>query len=107
VLADLSEDPHDGYARAYTAYFFARLGDRKRAEDEISQARALSPSDTKVMRRAVLTFEALGERDRALDIIASAPPQLIRELERHPDLADLCQDFRFKQVAAKSANGGS
>jgi eukaryotic-like serine/threonine-protein kinase len=107
VLADLSEDPHDGYARAYTAYFFARLGDRKRAEDEISQARALSPSDTKVMRRAVLTFEALGERDRSLDILASAPPQLIRELERHPDLADLCQDFRFKQVAAKFANGGS
>jgi tetratricopeptide (TPR) repeat protein len=107
ALDELNQNPHDGYARAYTAYFFARLGDRKRAEDEIRQARELSPSDTVVIRRAVLTFEALGERDRAIDIVSGAPPALIRELELHPDLAALCKDSRFKEVAAKSANGGS
>ncbi len=105
ALGELKEDPHDGYTRAFVAYFSARLGDPARAEDEISQAKELSPSDTKVIRRAVLTYEALGQRDQAIDALRDTTPELLRELDRQPDLADFRQDSRFKQVVAKSAKG--
>jgi eukaryotic-like serine/threonine-protein kinase len=106
ALIDLKADPHDGYTRAFVAYFAARLGDRVRAEDEITQARGESPSDTKVIRRAVITYEALGERDRAIDALNGAPPELIHELDRQPDLSDFRQDPRFKQTVDRYPIGG-
>jgi adenylate cyclase len=106
ALAELKDDPHSGYTRAYVAYFAARLGDPARAEDEIIQAKEEAPSDTKVTRRSVLTYEALGQRERAIEALNDAPPELLYELNRHPDLADFRQDLRFKQVVAKYVNGG-
>ncbi len=106
ALTELKDDPHNGYTRAFVGYFAARLGDPTRAEDEIIQAKQESPSDTKVTRLSVLTYEALGQRDRAIEALNGAPPELLRELDRHPDLADFHQDLRFKQVVAKNANGG-
>jgi tetratricopeptide (TPR) repeat protein len=107
ALATLKENPRLGYPRGYVAYIAARLGDRKRAEDEIAQALQLSPGETKVIRWAVLTYEALGQRDRAIQVLDSAPPDLLRELDRHPDLADFRQDSRFKQLVARNQNGGT
>ena len=106
ALAELKDDPHSGYTRAYVAYFAARLGDPARAEDEIIQAKEEAPSDTKVTRRSVLTYEALGQRDRAIEALNEAPPELLYELNRHPDLSDFRQDLRFKQVVAKYVKGG-
>ena len=37
AMATLKENPTSGYPRGYIAYIAARLGDRKRAEDEIAQ----------------------------------------------------------------------
>ena len=62
ALAALRNDPRNGYHRGLVAYIAARLGDRKRAEDEIAQALQSSPAETKVIRSAVLTYEALGQR---------------------------------------------
>ncbi len=106
ALAVLKDDPHNGLTRAYVAYFAARLGDPARAEDEIVQAKEEAPSNTKVTRRSVLTYEALGQRDRAIEALNGAPPELFHELDRHPDLADLRQDSRFKEVESKYPNGG-
>jgi tetratricopeptide (TPR) repeat protein len=106
ALAELKDDPHSGYTRAYVGYFAARLGDAARADDEISQAREQLPSDTEVTRQTVLTYVAMGQRDRAIEALIGAPPELLRELDRHPDLADFRQDLRFKQAVAKYANGG-
>jgi hypothetical protein len=84
-------------------YFAAGLGDRRRAEDEIDQALQFSPTDNQVIRLAVLTYELLGERDRALAAAAPATPEVLHELDRHPDLAVFRQDSRFKELIAKSA----
>lgn len=107
ALATLKENPRLGYPRGYVAYIAARLGDRKRAEDEIAQALQLSPGETKVIRSAVLTYEALGQRDRAIKVLDAATPDLLRELDRQPDLADFSRDSRFKQLVAKNPNGGN
>jgi eukaryotic-like serine/threonine-protein kinase len=106
ALAELKDDPHSGYTRAYVGYCAARLGDTARADDEVSQAREQLPSDTEVTRQTVLTYVAMGQRDRAIEALNGASPELLHELDRHPDLADFRQDLRFRQVEAKYANGG-
>jgi Flp pilus assembly protein TadD len=106
ALATLKENPRLGYPRGYVAYIAARLGDRKRAEDEIAQALQLSPGETKVIRSAVLTYEALGERERAIQVLDAATPDLLRELERQPDLVAFSRDSHFRQIVARDKNGG-
>jgi serine/threonine-protein kinase len=103
ALRELVESPGSGYARAFVAYFAARLGDRKRAEDEIRQALRLAPGDNTVIRRAVLTYEVLGHRDEALAALRGATPDLVRNLSSDPDLADFCQDLRFRQLVAENS----
>jgi len=106
ALAELQENPRRGYTRAFVGYFAARLGDHKRAEDEIGQSLQLSPTDNEVVRCAVLTYEALGRRDGAISALRQATAGLLRELDRHPDLADFRDDIRFKQLLANTASGG-
>ena len=74
--------------------------------DEIRQALQLSPGDNKVIRIAVLTYEALGQREQAIQVLSGATPELLQELDRQPDLADFRQDLRFKQVVAQIERGG-
>jgi tetratricopeptide (TPR) repeat protein len=99
--AQLAQNPRFGLPRAYAAYFTARLGDLARAADDIAEAMKFSPGDTKVMRRAVLTYEAMGRRDDALQILARLGPGILGELARHPDLADLSRDVRFRKMLEK------
>ena len=106
ALLALEQDPRKGYERGYVAYISARLGDRKRAENEIAQALQMSRGETKVIRHAVLTYEALGERDRAIQVLNGAKPELLRELARQPDLSDFRNDSRFKQLKLENSNGG-
>ncbi len=101
-LADreVMNDPHNGYARAFVAYFAARLGERATARRELTQALRFAPGDGKVIRRAVLTFEVLGERARTLALLQTATPAVIRELSRQPDLVALSRDPAFQQLLA-------
>lgn len=105
--AELQQDPRNGSTRAFAAYFAARLGQREWAEAEIAQALHSSPGDNRVVRHAVLTYEALGLRDKALASLTTASPELLRELDQDPDLADLRQDSRFRQLVDKSVTGGN
>jgi tetratricopeptide (TPR) repeat protein len=98
--SELKQNPESGYVRAFVAYFSVRLGDRHRAEDEIAQALQSSPGNARVILRAVLTYEALGLRQQAMSILSSATAELLREIDRDPDLADFSQDLRFKRLVA-------
>jgi serine/threonine protein kinase/Flp pilus assembly protein TadD len=98
VEHELVDDPHNGYVRSILAYTSARLGDTKRAELEIAQALKFFPNNAKARRYAALTYEALNERDKTLEVLASAAPDLLSELNRQPDLAALRQDSRFLEL---------
>lgn len=98
ALAELNQSPRNGMTRAFVAYFAARVGDRSRAQDEIRQALRASPADNTVIRRAVLTYEILGMRPQAIAALQGATGDVLRDLERDPDLADFCQDSRFRQL---------
>ena len=106
ALGILRHNPLNGYVRGYVAYISARLGERKRAEDEIEQALQMSKGETKVIRHAVLTYEVLGKRDRALQLLKGVNSQVLHELSRQPDLADFCRDRRFKELVVQNSNGG-
>jgi serine/threonine protein kinase/tetratricopeptide (TPR) repeat protein len=100
ALADRAvlNDPGNGYTRAFVAYFAARLGQHDVARRELDQARRFSPYDGKVIRRAVLTYEALGQRHDALTILRDAPRAVLQELSRQPDLGDLQRDSAFQRL---------
>ncbi len=100
AMAGLNQNPGSGYARAFVAYFAARIGDRERAQDEIKQALRLSPGNNTVLHRAILTYETLGLRADALATLKGATPDLIHSLQNDPDLADFCRDSRFIQMTA-------
>jgi serine/threonine-protein kinase len=103
--AELTQNPKLGLTRASVAYFEARLGDSKTAETNIAEAMKFSPGDSKVIRRAVLTYEALGLRADAIAMLGEAPSRALRELDRHPDLADLARDPRFRELLVKTGKG--
>jgi tetratricopeptide (TPR) repeat protein len=101
ALIELRGNPRLGLTRAHVAYFAARLGDAKRGQDEISQALELLPGDTQVILNAVLTYETLGERDQAVKVLGLATPEVLKKVNRQPDLGDLREDARFIQVVAQ------
>jgi tetratricopeptide (TPR) repeat protein len=102
ATAELVGSSQPGYTHAFVGYFAARLGERVRAEQEIKQALELSPGNERIIRRAVLTYEALGERDRSIEVLSQATPQFLYELNRQPDLPNLRDDLRFQQLLSKT-----
>jgi tetratricopeptide (TPR) repeat protein len=105
ALGELRENPRDGLVRAFVAYFAARLSIRDRAMDEIKQALQLSPGNSRVIARAVLTYDALGLWDQAIATLNGVPPELLSDLNREPDLADFSQDPRFRQLVVETLKG--
>lgn len=95
---ELAKNPHDGALRSNLAYLCARLDQRSRAESEAEQARQLSPGSVNVAWMLVLTYDALGERDRVLQLSEELPEDTLRRMGRFPDLAGLRSDSRFQQL---------
>ena len=98
----LQGQPGDGYPRSFVAYFAARLGENKPAENDIAQALTLNPDDRSILWTAVLTYEALHKRNEALALLQKAPATLLQGLDHHPDLGQLRLDPRFRQLVAAS-----
>jgi serine/threonine protein kinase/Flp pilus assembly protein TadD len=97
---EMSRNPRNGRIRSHLAFLCAKLGARPRAESEIAQAMQLSPTDAVTRWTAVVTYEALGRRDAALTVSRAAPADVLADLSRWPDLADLQKDPRFIQLVA-------
>lgn len=97
ALEEMTAEPQSAELRSLFAYFCARLGDRPRAQQEIGEAVNLAPGDSGILRFAVLTYEALGQRDLAIGASHAMTAAQLKHLQREPDLADFCQDPRFTQ----------
>jgi tetratricopeptide (TPR) repeat protein len=95
--ADLALNPQSPQTRAYFAYFCARLGDKPRAKQEISQAMSLAPGNNEVLEEAVEIYELFGDRDHSIALLPQFTLAELKEISRQPDLADFSRDPRFKQ----------
>ena len=102
VEAEVEKNPRNGYTRACLAYLCAWLGDRGRAESEIAQALQLAPGDNETRRMAVKTYEALGRREDSLAVLSTSPYDVLADVSRYPDLADLSRDSRFITMMGSS-----
>jgi tetratricopeptide (TPR) repeat protein len=96
----MAQDPRDGGSRSCLAWFCAQLGQKARAESEIAQALELSPNDALTRWLAIATYEALGARDEALDVLRGSPDAVIADISHWPDVADLHGDSRFLEMLA-------
>ena len=102
--ADVARNPRAGNARVTLALVEALLGDRRQAEFEVAQAVALQPDDALVARNAAITYEVLGQREKALALLRKLPPFVLKELSRQPDLKSLSKDPRFQDMMPKLSN---
>jgi tetratricopeptide (TPR) repeat protein len=97
---EIARNPRIGSTRANLGYLCARLGQRQRAEAESAQALQLSPDDPHVLWASALTYEALGRREDTLGVLKTSHYQVLAELSRWPDVADLVKDIRFSRLLA-------
>jgi eukaryotic-like serine/threonine-protein kinase len=91
-------DPGASAAHYFLAYLCARLGEGSRAESEIKQALQLSPDDADARWMAALTYEALGLREKTIEVLQKAPHGVLADVSRWPDVADLAKNPRFLQL---------
>ena len=96
----VDRNPRDSYLRSVLGYLSARAGDRRRAESEIAQAVQLEPNRSDTLWMAAVTELALGETERALAILNSAPDGVLADFRRWPDTAGLENDLRFQRLFA-------
>jgi len=75
---------------------WARLDEQRQAEFEIVLALQPAPASPEVTRWAVMTYDALGERQRALEVAEGSPDETLQRLKRSPDMAGLRNTSRFQ-----------
>jgi serine/threonine protein kinase/thioredoxin-like negative regulator of GroEL len=90
--------------RAMLAYCLVQTGERERAVFELEQALQSSPEDKNVRKYSVLTYEALGERDKALEALRAVPKQVLEDLESAPGTEALRHDTRYPEIAQEVRN---
>jgi len=96
--SEAARDPRNAVVLARLAYFCARLGDKRRAESEVARALQIAPNSAETRFAAALTYEALSQRKRTLEVLYSAPSEVLMDLSRWPDVADLSKDTGFQQL---------
>jgi tetratricopeptide (TPR) repeat protein len=93
--------PRNSYSRALIGEISAFLGNRRRAEFELSQALALDPGNATVKFESVIAYEVMAERSKALTLLEDAPSYLLGQISRSPDAKELSQDPRFQSLLHK------
>lgn len=92
----VKDNPDDKRERANLAYFEARLGNSQGAVFELEQA-LKGPIDDDTRQMAIFTYEAIRDREHALDLVRESP-KVLRQLTWFPELEKLRQDPRFKAL---------
>ncbi|HEY2389726.1 MAG TPA: protein kinase [Candidatus Angelobacter sp.] len=94
VEKQLELNPQHAQALAYRAYFRARLK-IEGAKDDANAALTLWPNDSEVIRYAFLAYVALRDKEAALSTYKKGNSNVQKQLELHPDVAELRKDLRF------------
>jgi tetratricopeptide (TPR) repeat protein len=101
---DVKANIQNSSARAQLAFCLAQLGDRTQAAYEIGQALQHSPENKDVQKYGVLTFEGMGQRDRALEVLRGATAQVLLDLELGWRIEHLQRDPRYEAIANEVRN---
>ena len=92
----------NGLIKIRGAAFFGVAWLISRRDSEISKGRvrnrtglSIGPKDKQIEWMAMLTYEALGQRDDSIKLLEAASYAVLADVSRFPDLADLARDSRF------------
>lgn len=104
-LAQGEVDVHPNHAMsyAYVSRYYALLGDRKNALENISKARRLAPKNIDVLRNCVKAHELIHQRDKAIQSLKELIDLggTLSEISKNPDMAELRKDPRYLELAKK------
>jgi len=101
---DLKTNIRNSGLRAILAYCLAKRGETDRAVFELEQAVQSSPEDKNVQKYGVLTYESIGQRDKALEMLRGVTKQVLEELELAWGTEQMRQDPRYQKVAQEVRN---
>jgi serine/threonine protein kinase/tetratricopeptide (TPR) repeat protein len=96
--AETEKNTRNGYAQSVLAYLCARTGDRNRSLSEIRRAVKQSPHDVDTLWMAAMTYEALGQHEDTLSVLSQTPYEVLADISRYPDMADLRRNPRFQEL---------
>jgi tetratricopeptide (TPR) repeat protein len=107
--AERQKTPSDPSLLVELADYYASVGDKGRSSVLLRQSLALSNDDPSISYRAGETYELLGQREKAIQLIAKSLAQgyHANEFQRSPELAALRTDPAFQAALnnAKAENG--
>jgi serine/threonine-protein kinase len=100
IEQQLAFDPDNAGLLASVAEYAAKMGDHKSALDAIGRAMRFAHGSRRVSFQAALVYEITGSRERALAALGDAirGGYSLDEIAREPELAELRQDPRYKQI---------
>jgi eukaryotic-like serine/threonine-protein kinase len=101
---ELKVNLRDSGTRAMLAYCLSQVGEREAALFELEQALQSSPQDKSVQKYGILTYESLGLRNKALEILRGVNRQVLQELELARGAAALRKDPAYPEIARKIRN---
>ena len=104
ALANLTKSPNDSDLLIQIADFYASSGQGEKSLVYLRKALALSPDDPNVNYRAGETYEILGQRAKAIPLIARSLAQGYHatDVQRSPELAALRSDPAFQSALSKA-----
>jgi serine/threonine protein kinase len=92
--AHLRVNSKSSEARIFMAYAQARLGQAADASQNLGEALPSSNNAQLLLFQAILTSEVLGDRKQSLKLYGRLNPDMKKNAEHHPDLAELRKDLR-------------
>ncbi len=99
----LASRPDDPELISSLALYYVHAGEKQKSLTAISRARSLAPAFMPGIQRAVLVYEAAGERSQALTALREYLERLgrLEDIEREPDLAALRSDPAYREIVRK------
>jgi eukaryotic-like serine/threonine-protein kinase len=101
--ANIKVNGKDGVTRAMLAGYYADVGKKNQARSMLSQALVLGPTDGRVLGRAAMVSEQLGERDSAIKYLKQAIQNgfVPTDIEYDPEMKGLREDPRYAQITQR------
>jgi serine/threonine-protein kinase len=96
----LAVRPEDSELLSRVALYYAKLGQTEKAQEALAKATSSSDNSPELLFNSVLTYELIGQRDRALAALRSTlrAGYSVSEIQNAPELAQLRQDKRYAQI---------
>ena len=106
---ELNLNPNDAKTYSFLASYYSMLNNKQKSTKYLEESLKLLPDDIDIQARGIVTYETLGEREKALnltkEILEKGYP--ILALERSPDLKNMIKDKKFEMLKEKYSNSNN